>query len=228
MENHYPAFTRLLAAQICAHWKKNNQPGRWVETLIATAEHDDVFNELENDNLLNDQGGPIDFKETSFDLTLSKRLIGMAETKSTFTALLISRHLQFVHGSDPKAKAYIKELRKRESSWIKVAGCAKEEVGRAYDLLEFCDAFSLLITQGLVQPENRKIEISNGPDHTAYQMHAGISGLVVTPRPFDIPSFVVSYESRTMAQLSFNSTSEFRAAFLQAEITRFELTITRN
>jgi hypothetical protein len=34
----------LLAAQICAQWKNNNQPKRWVETLIATAEHDDVYN----------------------------------------------------------------------------------------------------------------------------------------------------------------------------------------
>jgi len=96
--------------------------------LIATAEHDDVFNELENDNLLNDQGGPIDFKETSFDLTLSKRLIGMAETKSAFTAFLIYRHLQFVHGSDPKADAYLKELGKREPSWIKWLDVLKKKL----------------------------------------------------------------------------------------------------
>ncbi|WP_442591393.1 DUF3891 family protein [Pedobacter sp. AW31-3R] len=49
----------LLAAQICAHWCKDNQPERWVDTLTATAEHDDVYNEFENDDLLNDNGGPV-------------------------------------------------------------------------------------------------------------------------------------------------------------------------
>jgi len=88
----------LLAAQICAHWKKDKQPSRWIETLIATAEHDDVYNEFENDNLLNDQGGPINFKNTDFELSYGKRLMAMAETKSAYIALLISRHIQFVHG----------------------------------------------------------------------------------------------------------------------------------
>ncbi|HKG05173.1 MAG TPA: DUF3891 family protein, partial [Pedobacter sp.] len=147
----------LLAAQICAQWKKDNQPARWVETLIATAEHDDVFNELDNKELIKSQGGPIDFKETSFDQDLSQKLIHMAETKSAYTALLLSRHIQFVHGSDPKSSTFIKQLKEQEADWIKTAACSKAEITSGYALLEFCDAFSLLISQGLIQPEHRKI-----------------------------------------------------------------------
>jgi hypothetical protein len=217
----------MLAAQICAHWKKDNQPQRWVETLIATAEHDDIFNELDNEELINAQGGPIDFKDTGFKQVLSQKLIDMAETKSAYSALLISRHIQFVHGSDPKASTFIKKLKKQEAGWIKTAACSKAEISHGYELLEFCDAFSLLITQRLIQPEHRKIEISNGPDGKAYQMYASNTGLVVSPWPFEIPYFLVSYECRKLTSLSFPSTAAFREAFKQAEVVRHELRITK-
>ncbi|MES2458897.1 MAG: DUF3891 family protein [Bacteroidota bacterium] len=141
----------LLAAQICAHWRKDKQPRRWVETLIAAAEHDDVYNEWENEDLLNESGGPANFKQTAFNLELSERLIGMAETKSAYIALLISRHIQFVHGEDPGVKDFISVLKKRERDWLKAAAISKQEVDLAYELVEFCDAFSLLVCQGLIQ-----------------------------------------------------------------------------
>jgi hypothetical protein len=208
----------LLAAQICAHWKKDLQPLRWVETLIAAAEHDDVYNEWENEDLLNEAGGPIDFKQTSFKREFAKRLIDMAETKSAYIALLISRHIRFVHGEDPKAKEFIADLKKSEKEWLKIAGVRGPEVDSAYELVEFCDAFSLLICQGLVQPEGRKIEISRGPDSKAYEMHASGDGLIVDPWPFDVDSFVVSWESRTVSQLSFANVAEFRAAIKKMDV----------
>jgi len=212
----------LLAAQICAHWKKNDQPERWVETLIATAEHDDVYNEFENEDLLNENGGPVNFKNTSFKKEYADRLIAMAETKSAYVALLISRHIQFVHGPDPEAASFIKTLRKREKKWMKVAETSEQEVSRAYELLEFCDAFSLLICQQQIQPEQRKIEISSGPDGTPYEMHAGEKGLEVSPWPFEENSFVVRYECRILTQLTFKDTKEFRKMISEAAVeTRY-------
>jgi len=207
----------LLAAQICAYWRKDRQPLRWVETLIAVAEHDDVYNEWENADLLNESGGPVNFKQTGFKLEYGQRLIGMAETKSAYIALLISRHIQFVHGDDPMAKTFIKGLKKREGLWLKAAGIDKQEVDQAYELVEFCDAFSLLICQGLVQPEGRKIEISKGPDGKAYEMYASGEGVIVKPWPFEIDSFVICWESRTISQLSFTSVAEFREQVSSAE-----------
>lgn len=218
----------LLAAQICAHWRKDRQPIRWVETLIAAAEHDDVYNEWENDELLNEAGGPVNFKHTNFKQELGERLIGMAETKSAYIALLISRHIQFVHGADPKAKGFVADLKKWESGWLKAAGVRGQEVDTAYELVEFCDAFSLLICQGLVQPEGRKIEISKGPDGRAYEMHASGVGLIVDPWPFEIDSFVVSWESRTVSQLSFANVAEFRQAVMKAQVVSQQLKLFSN
>lgn len=219
----------LLAAQICAQWNKNNQPWHWVDTLIATAEHDDVYNEFENNELINAQGGPVNFKMTGFEKDYGERLIQMAETKSTWVALLISRHLQFVHGNDPKAKAFIAGLKKREKLWMKTLSVSFEQVSSGYRLLEFCDAFSLLICQDSVQPEQRKMEISNGPDGAVYTLFAKEEHvLVVSPWPFEPDEFRVSYESRILSQLCFKNTQEFRKKVFDTPAVLHELTISRS
>ncbi|MEJ7559257.1 MAG: DUF3891 family protein [Pedobacter sp.] len=209
----------LLAAQICAHWKIKPLPDRWVETLIATAEHDDVYNEFETDDLLNDKGGPVNFKETEFREDFCEKLIKMAETKSVYIALLISRHICFVYEGDAKATQFCKDLKKQEKRWLKVSGITLTDINAAYDLLQFCDAFSLLICQGLIQPEQRKIEISRGPDGKAYEMRSSGSGKIsISPWPFDEAKFTVSYERRTLSKLVFTNLEDFRNEVLLANV----------
>jgi len=217
----------LLAAQLCAQWRKKDRPARWTETLIATAEHDDVFNEFENDKLLDNNGAPLNFKETTFETNKAQRLIDMAETKSSYIALLISRHLQFVHGDDPTSKDFLKKLLHKEKSWLQTAGTTVKEIDRSYGLLEFCDAFSLLLCQGLVQPEGRRIQIGNGPDRRSYDMHMDNGKLKVTPWPFEDTSFVVSYESRTINQLSFAHDKDFRSAIRAAKVKLHTLMLSK-
>ncbi len=104
----------LLAAQICAYWNKDNQPIRWIETLIATAEHDDANNELEKSGLLEENGGPKNFKMIPFEKEYCDGLLNRAVTKGRYIALLISRHIQFLYGKDPAAKPYCSALQKKE------------------------------------------------------------------------------------------------------------------
>lgn len=216
----------LLAGQICAQWKKDQQPERWVETLIAAAEHDDVYNELENNDLLNENGGPVNFKMTCFNKDKCERLMQMALTKSTYIAVLISRHIKFVHGKTAEAKEFCKTLGKQEKMWMKAAGISAKEADTAYQILQFCDAFSLLICQGMIQPEHRKMEISTGPDNISYNVSAAVGDrLKVYPWPFETDQFIVRYESRTIEQLSFKNVNEFRKVFTSALIVSHELLI---
>lgn len=208
----------LLAAQICAHWQKDDQPECWIETLIATAEHDDVYNEFENDDLLNENGGPVHYEATSFRKAYAERLMGMAETKSAYVALLVSQHIQFVHGADSKAKQFIASLKIKEKRWLKIADSSKAEVSRGYALLQFCDAMSLLLCQNKVPPEQRKIEISTGPKGIAYTMWEQEGILIVDPWPFQEKTFKLRYESRMLPQLSYSSVAEFRKAIEEAEV----------
>ncbi|UKT65752.1 DUF3891 family protein [Pedobacter mucosus] len=215
----------LLAAQICARWKITDQPQRWVETLIAVAEHDDVYNEFERDPLINSSGGPVDFKMTSFDKDASTKLIDMAVTKSSFIALMIAKHINFTHGDDSKAKPFLADLKKKENGWLKSAISSPAEVSEAYELLEFCDAFSLLICQEMIQPEQRSIEISSGPGGVSYSFTAKEENLIVTPWPFELPEFQVSFECRTLKQLSYSNNNEFRKMLRLAPVERKLLNI---
>ena len=218
----------LLAAQICAHWKKDNQPERWVETLIATAAHDDANNEFDKDDLLEENGGPTNFKMVPFEKGYCDNLLKMAFGKGRYIGLLISHHIQFLYRKDPTAKSYCSDLRKKEKSWLSEAKATAAEIRKSYQLLEFCDAFSLLICQQLIQPENRKMEISNGPDGKSYELYVGTNQqLIVDPWPFEEILFAVNYESRTIPQLSFKSTKEFKHIFSSTSVELHQIYLSK-
>jgi len=218
----------LLSGQICARWKLSNQPARWVDTLIATTEHDDVFNEFQRDPLVDAHGAPINFKQTSFEPDAATRLMEMSLTKSRFIALLISHHIAFTHGEDPSAKNFLSELKKSESRWIKEAETTKKEINEAYELLEFCDAFSLLICQEQIPPENRRLEISSGPDGIAYTFYQLEDALIVEPWPFEVDKFSITYEVRHIANLKFKDDDHFREALKTAAVKTITVHISKS
>lgn len=218
----------LLAGQICARWKVTDQPEKWVETLIATAEHDDVYNEFERSPLIDENGAPINFKSTRFDLDSSTRLMDMALTKSRVIALLIARHISFTHGSDPLAKSFITNLKKQEPRWLKDTEVTKKSIDMAYALLEFSDALSLLICQLQIPPEGRKVEISTGPNRLPYFLFQKEESLIVEPWPFETDQFSVSYETRTINQLRFKSDEEFRSKLKTSAVKNHNLIISRS
>jgi hypothetical protein len=177
--------------------------------------------------MLNESGGPVNFKATTFRKDYCQRLIQMAETKSAFIALLISRHIQFVHGKDAAAKNFCKQLLQKEKVWMEIAGVDSGEVNSSYQLVEFCDAFSLLLCQGLIQPEHRRIEISTGPEGEVYEMHAlRENEITVTPWPFDKDFFEATFESRIIDQLKFKTLKQFRNTLNDAKVHTHRIKIT--
>ena len=162
----------LLAAQLAMHWREKDRPPRWTETVLAIAEHDDAENELDGEELLTPTGGPLQFSMKKFELAHSRKLSSLTVTKSRYIALLTSLHMQFVYGTfateDASAKEFLEGQKALQATWRKELGLSKEELLRIYSLLEWCDAFSLLLCKGELQPEKRKLEISTGPDKTMY------------------------------------------------------------
>ena len=209
----------LLAGEICFNWKKENRPERWLETIITTAEHDDVFDEFDGDNtLLNENGGPVNYKMRPFEQRKCDELLNHATTKSRYIALLISRHIRFLYetSDDKAAKTYTAYLKKMEGFWMKEIDVTEEKLSHAYSIVQWCDAFSLLLCQNLVQPENREIEISTGPDNISYMLHSPETNkLVVKPWPFESTAFEITFESRTLKQLRFESVDEFRELLMK-------------
>jgi len=219
----------LLAGEICSNWKKKSLSKRWFETIIAATEHDDVFNEFEDGEIvLNENGGPVNFKMRAFEKEKCDRLLRQALSKSRYIALLIAHHIHFLHANseDKEAAKYCKNLKNQEKVWRSDIDITEEEIAKAYAIIEWCDAFSLLICQQFIQPENRKIEISKGPDDLCYQLHAPKENiLTVNPWPFETNRFELHYESRTLTQLKFKNEEEFRQILMETtpEIHCFQL-----
>lgn len=213
----------ILAALFAAEWKISERPERWMETLLAIAEHDDAEIELDGENLLTDSGGPLNFDMKEFDEAYYEKLLRLTITKNRYIALLISFHIEFLcrksAETNSKAKSFLKEQGILRQKWMHELNLKEKDVLRTYDLLEWCDACSLLLCQDLVQPQKRKLEISTGPDKNSYYVQqAGAQKLTITPWPFETEKFVVRFEYRLLNQLQFKSSAEFRKEFLSAEV----------
>lgn len=222
----------ILAAQLAAQWRIKDRPERWTETLLAIAEHDDAEVELDGENLLTPTGGPLNFDMKVFELAHCEKLSMLTQTKNRYIALLTSLHMEFLYrkdaANDAKAKKFLKEQAKLREKWRKALHFTEAETLRIYDLVEWCDACSLLLCQCRPQPESRKLEISTGPDKKIYHlMQTGDESLTIEPWPFEAKNFIISLEYRIIKQLQFASSADFRKAFLKAPVEEQLWTVKR-
>jgi hypothetical protein len=217
----------LLAAQVAMQWRKKDRPERWTETVLAIAEHDDASIELEADDLLTPQGGPVNFAMKLFEAGHCKRLQDFSLSKSRYIALLTSIHMVFLHHKEAKenqaAQNFIEGQLKLQDTWLKELHLTRAQVDHTYGLMEWCDAFSLLLCQHDIQPEHRVIEVSKGPDHAEYKLSQKENGcLTIKPWPFESKKFKLTLEYRLIGQLQFNSNDEFKSSFLEADVMEKE------
>ena len=220
----------IVAAGLAMAWRRKDRPRRWTETVLAIAEHDDAEVELDGKNVLTPTGGPINFDMTTFDGAHCQKLSMLTQTKSRLIALLTSLHMVFLYGKEAaenkEASAFLETQKRLQEGWAKELGMEKGEYLRLYDLLEWCDACSLLICQEKLQPEKRKMEISVGPDKKMYHLvQVDDTTLTVEPWPFEEKTFTISFEWRLVKQLQFSSSAQFREAFQQAEIQETTWTV---
>lgn len=209
----------MLAAQLAMQWKVKDRPARWVETLLAIAEHDDAEVELDGENLLTEQGGPLNFNMKVFDQVHCEKLAALSITKSRYIALLTSMHMNFLYKKEAAAAPFLKEQKRLREIWRKELGMKKEECESIYSLMEWCDALSLLLCQDHLQPEHRSIEISIGPDDNKFNLvKIDEEKLTISPWPFETSSLKVHFEMRIIEQLQFKSSAEFRKAFYKAPV----------
>jgi hypothetical protein len=127
---------------------------------------------------------------------------------------------------DPAAKKFLKQQHLLQARWRKELNIPLQEIKTIYSLLEWCDAFSLIICQQLIQSEQRSIEISQGPDKIKYQVYSlGENKLTVVPWPFQSKSFTVHFESRLLKKVKFSSSAAFRNDFKEATVKEISWTL---
>lgn len=206
----------LLAMELGLHWSVAQRPTRFAETLAAILEHDDGLNDTDV-QALTEAGAPLHFELLEYTLAQCRSVTELTRQKSRWMALMVSLHMEFLYeekrGQDPELDAFLDEQKGWRRRYLRELGVSREEAQRAYEFVEWCDAFSLLLCLGKIQPEQRKMEISNGPDGTVHQVWQRTDGsLCVEPWPFNDDRFEVSVESRVVEQLQFQSADELHQA----------------
>jgi hypothetical protein len=222
----------LLAAMLAYQYDIDLPNEIMVPTLIAIAEHDDgVAETLENKNLTK-AGAPRHFlvhddsKKT--DLKQYINVMEIATAKSQLNALLTSLHLDFIFGDpnddqDQKLINFLKEQQKKRDAIFKHLNIDKKYATRLYRFFEWCDAFSLLICMNKIQPEGRKMEVSESPDGDMSQtFYKADKEITVEPWVFKNNTFKVFYEYKIVEQLQFKSVEEFNEVCKKVEVHRQE------
>lgn len=163
----------LLAAMIAYQYNIDLPNDILVPTLIAIAEHDDGVAETREDKNLTDAGALRNFtvgdSAKKADIKQKLNVMEMASAKSQLNALLTSLHIDFIYSdtdeaSDKKLKKFLKDQAINRSNILKNLNINKDFAQRLYRFVEWCDAFSLLICLDKIQPEGRRMEISESPD----------------------------------------------------------------
>jgi len=225
----------LLSAMIGYQYDIDLPVEIMVPVLLAIAEHDDGVTETLAQQNLTEAGAPRNFivqdNNTKTDLTPMLSLMEIGSSKSQLNGLLTSLHIKFLYDGDKRKTDkgldnFLKDQEKYRTSVLKNLNINKIFADRLYRFLEWCDAFSLLICLDKIQPEGRKMEISQSPDGNMNTVHYKENKeICVEPWPFKSSSFNVFYEYKILEQLQFKSIENFNevciATKVQQEIFTF-------
>jgi hypothetical protein len=213
----------LLAMKIASKWRKDQRPHRWMETLLATAEHDDGQEDWTATNHINEAGAPLDFIHKRFNMVQLKRITELSQHKGQWIAMLISMHMSFLYesmrGKGKELDTFLDEQKQHQEQWRKSLKVSQQEAKSAYALMQWCDRFSLILCRNELPAGERLLEVSTGPDGTKYEvMQQGDNTVVVKPWPFDEDEFEISIEAIYLNQLSFKNDQELLATLKKSTI----------
>jgi len=219
----YQQAHALLAAQIAYEWRTSYRPDRWVETLAAIAQHDDGQRGWAGKVGLTPAGAPANFTMLPFSLEQARQVMEEAARQGRWRSLLTSMHLSFLYeelrGQAEKTNAFLDEQLANQQKWRKDLKVNRQQAQSAYDLMQWCDRFSLILCRNQLPEAERALEISQGPDGiTYYVVQQPDKSIRVNPWPFQQKSFQVEVEASYLLQLQFTDEAELNQALQEAPI----------
>jgi len=219
----YQQAHALLAAQIAFEWRTSDRSERWVETLAAIAQHDDGQRGWAGKIGLTPAGAPANFTMLPFSFEQARQVMEEAAFQGRWRALLTSMHLSFLYeelrGKEEKIDTFLDEQLANQNQWRRELKVSKPKAQQAYDLMQWCDRFSLILCRRELPEAERALEISAGPDGVRYEVILQKNNNVqVNPWPFQQKSFSVSVEASYLSQLQFKDETELTQALQLAPI----------
>jgi hypothetical protein len=229
----YQRAHALLAGDLASHWRADQRPARWFETLAAITQHDDGGREWEGGNHLTEAGAPLDFRLSPFALIQPSQVATDARYQGRWVAMLISMHMSFLYeshrGEDGEVDAWLDEQLAWQKRWRGELSIPKREAEAAYALVQFCDRLSLILCGRGLPVGERSLEIAKGVDgerHDIMQREDGT--LVITPWPFEDRQFTVQAEATYLDRLRFDSDDDLREALMEGRIETLTWTFARS
>lgn len=214
----------LLALQAAMQWEVAKRPVHWIETLTALFEHDDGQEPWAGTNHLTEAGAPLHFAITEYSIDQCHNMIDIALRKSRWNALMLSRHASFLYepkrGTDSALDKFLDQQKSNQTKWRKTYNASQAEVDYAYAFLQWCDAMSLILCLGQLPPDERRLEISKGPDGTHHfvSQRSDDGSISVDPWPFEVPAFSIHVEVYPVSQLKFKTDKELYNAINNAPV----------
>jgi hypothetical protein len=213
----FQASHGLLAGKIAEQLMIKYRPPLWLETLVAVVEHDDQQLDFKEKNYLSELGIPLDFTEDSESVMTSvkraNRVFAHAKSKSLWTALLVSYHLDFLYGSfrdkSVKASQFLGAQAAFRKETVTYFGINEDKAASYYAILKFCDRCSLILCKDEVPDAERKLEINTSIEGNTYYISREINGnLSVSPWCFEADSFELSIEETVLEQTKYKNQKE--------------------
>ncbi|GAA4306613.1 DUF3891 family protein [Nibribacter koreensis] len=219
----YQQAHALLAAEIGFAWRVADRPLHFMKTLAAIAQHDDGQKDWTGNYYLTAAGAPANFTQLPFSLEQAQQVMKEAKFQGHWRSLLTSMHLSFLHesvrGQKPTWDAFLDEqlaLQKANRRQLKIN---KSQAQYAYDFMQWCDRFSLILCRRELPEMERALEISLGPDGLRYELRQLTSGQVqVHPWPFEQKELEVSVEASYLSQLQFSQSKELEKVLQDAPV----------
>ncbi|MCA0454687.1 MAG: DUF3891 family protein [Chloroflexi bacterium] len=220
----YQPAHALLAAKIAAHWRADQRPQRWLETLVSLAQHDDESGDWSGNGHLSEVGAPLDFSlRERPSLDQPELVTDELQSKGQWAALMISMHMSFLyeHLRDESREyaAFLDQQLDHQKAWRSALKVSKKEADEAYALFQWCDRMSLILCRRELPDAERALEVSPGPDGTRYDVVYKDEVVTVQPWPFEESHFTVSVESIQLEQLRFKDDPELLKALRQTPVT---------
>jgi hypothetical protein len=94
--------------------------------------------------------------------------------------------------------------------------------------MQWCDRFSLILTQQQIPEDGRALEITHDIDNQRYDLRCLENGdLTVEPWPFEDDNFTVNVESVHLPELKYDTNDALTKALKEAEIVNLEWPFTK-
>ncbi|QHL88513.1 DUF3891 family protein [Nibribacter ruber] len=221
----YQQAHALLAAEIGFAWRVADRPLHFMKTLAAIAQHDDGQKDWTGKYYLTAAGAPANFTQLPFSLEQAQQVMKEAKFQGHWRSLLTSMHLSFLHetvrGQHKTWDAFLDDQIELQKTCRRQLKVNKQQAQYAYDFMQWCDRFSLILCRRELPEMERTLEISQGPDGIRYEVTRLATGDVqVHPWPFQEKELEVSVEASLLIQLQFSTAKELAAALQAAPVQR--------